>query len=146
MGNRTSLTYNGDGKLMKVSLNGVEKIRNHYDRNGNLVKMSGAQGIMEFEYDQKKRPICIVQADGSRLKIGYDAKGNVVKLTDAAGNDTLFTYDELGRVTESRDGNGNVTRYCYNEKDELIAVTNAEGNTKKYEYNHGGKVTKNYGF
>lgn len=143
LGNRASLTYNGNGKLMKVSLNGVEKIRNHYDRNGNLVKTTGAgQGTTEFEYDQKKRPVCIVQADGSRLGIGYDARGNIVKLTDAAGNDTLFAYDELGRVTESRDGNGNVTRYRYNEKDELVAVTNAEGNIKEYEYNHGGKVTK----
>lgn len=44
LGEKTSLTYNGDGKLLCIKRCGREILRNSYDKEGRLIKSSDALG------------------------------------------------------------------------------------------------------
>ncbi len=142
-GEKRNMTYDGNGRLLVLSVNGVVKQKNTYDQKGNLIKIEDALGnCQRAEYDENGSLTQITQPDGSQISIKYDGRGNIVCVTDGSGSNTFYEYDEYNRVILITDGNGNSTHYSYNADNQVVSITNAAGKRRTYEYGPNGKVTK----
>lgn len=142
LGSKTEFSYNQANQLTHMGINGITKVRNHYDDAGNLIETTDALGHTYCVTYQEKRPIKITKPDGSTQEISHDARGNIVQLIEASGSTIRYAYDDLNRICKTIDGNGNETWYSYDEEDNVISVTNANGDTRYYEYNESNQVTK----
>lgn len=138
---KTTMTYDGNNRLINVKLPDGGRIKNEYDRKGNLLKtVNQLEDKVEVQYNKRGIPEAILQPDGSSIQFEINEAGNVTRITDAVGNTTEYGYDNLNRVTTTKDGNGNITSYQYNEKDGVKKVINAEGEECAYTYDESGKV------
>ena len=142
-GSKHNMTYNADNRLLTMSVNGMEKIKNTYDAKGNLIKTADAlHRCRQIAYDENGNAVKVTQPDGSELSLTYDSRGNVIHLTDGAGSCTSYEYDDCNRVIRKIDGNGNSTHFAYNDSNQITCVTNGAGAYRTYEYTKNGKVTK----
>ena len=82
--------------MLSVSINGKERLKNHYDAKGNLAGTENLYGNrVAVKNDEAGRPQAVTYADGSFLEISYDERGNIVKLKDVSGSVTTYGYDAL---------------------------------------------------
>ena len=75
----TELTYDENNQLTSISVGGVTKLQNEYDREKNLILAEDAlKRQVRFTYDKatKGLPTHIVQPDGSVIKVKYDRRRN----------------------------------------------------------------------
>ncbi len=112
-----------------------------YDRNGNLLTVSYADGTpgVTTVYDAYNRPVTVTDALGTRT-IAYDASSRVTSVDGPWANDTItFSYDTLGRKTGLALQGGLTASYSYDALDRLTAVT-GNGITYTYSYQGGGTL------
>ena len=75
------MTYDASGRLLSMSINGIQKVKNDYDAKGNLVRTEDSTGNgVTVINDKHGRPIERQYPDGSRSAVTYDAKGNICLL------------------------------------------------------------------
>ncbi len=78
--------------------------RYFYDGNQNLVEVRNTSfnASIEYQYDLKNRPICIVEKDGKgncfETQLSYDLAGNKVFEIDRFGNQITYVNDDFGRL------------------------------------------------
>lgn len=141
-GSQVDMTYGAHSRPVQIKMNGVIRMRNSFDENGNLVRSEDALGRhADFEY-REGRLVSTTLQDGAVLQITYDADGNVTGITLPNGGRMEYTYDELARVTAVRDPNGNVSRLEYDLNGNIISRTNADGGRLTYVYDRNGNVVK----
>ncbi|MFZ6028030.1 MAG: RHS repeat-associated core domain-containing protein, partial [Chloroflexota bacterium] len=164
LGQTTSYTYNGLGRITSIIDPQGAAAAFTYDANGNLLTATDALGnSTAYAYDGKGQIITITDALGrittftydsqgnvssSTDQLGgvttmtYDAAGNLIAVADALGSTTAFTYDELGRQLTMTDPKGNVTSSVYDALGNRVAATDGNGNITRYEYDHRQQVTR----
>ena len=116
-----------------------------------------------YHYDDKKRGIAIVDAEGRRNEIVYDANNLVVKNIDPMGHETSYEYDNNCNVEVEAtalatnyyfydennlkirevDPRGYETKYAYDSERHLVAVTNALNEVIENYYYDNGKLGTN---
>ncbi len=146
-GTRYHMTYDAAGRLLTLSVNGIQKQKNVYDSKGRPIEITDALGrCRRMEYDPEGNPVRIRLPDKNTVLLEYDACGNVISITDGAGRRSLYEYDECSRITRFTDGNGNRTCFTWNEDNQITSVTDAAGNRRTYEYGANGKIRKSVDF
>ncbi|MFE1263229.1 DNRLRE domain-containing protein [Streptomyces albogriseolus] len=137
----------------------VRRSTSVYDKVGNLVSGTGAQGNLtatEGDYtatttfDAIYQPIEMVDAEGNRATVEYDNVGNVVKVVDARKNATAnaddyttrYEYDLNHRVKRTVDALEWATSVRYDKDGLQIAQTDAEGNESLATYDERGALVE----
>lgn len=125
----TSLTYDGESRVI------VEE-----DDNG---------GQTSRDYDAAGRLITTVDAAGNMEELVYDAAGNMItrELTDVPSTSGpsqvgIWTavYDEQNYLTEREDPMGNSWHACYDSLGRLVEEVDARGNRTLHEYDGHGRL------
>ncbi len=142
-GTRYHMTHDTAGRLLTLSVNGIQKQKNVYDAKGRPVEITDALGrCRRMEYDPDGNLTRIRLPDKNTVLLEYDGRGNVSAITDGAGRRSLYEYDECSRITRVTDGNGNRTCFTWNEDNQITSVTDAAGNRRTCEYGLSGKIQK----
>ena len=127
---------------ISVSMNGKERLKNHYDVKGKLIATENCmKESLWITYDEKQHPVELTFVDGSKTMLSYDERGNISTIREANGNEVHYIYDELNRVVETRDVNNNSTKYKYDLRGKITKVINPLGDTREYTYDKAGRVT-----
>jgi RHS repeat-associated protein len=159
-GNRTTLTYDAQGRLTAVtepagraltfeytspvSTTLISRITDHisrfieftYNITGELTVVTDVMGYATtMTYDANHRLLTITDANGHTfVRNVYDASGRVTEQYDALNNKTTFAYDEPAHKTLVTDPRGNVTTYQYDSEWRLISEKDPLNNTASYAY------------
>jgi RHS repeat-associated protein len=159
------LTFNTQGKLIKIQEKNGNALTIIRDFNGNITEVNDASGRkLLFSYDNLARVTQITDPANRVWKYAYGANGDLaqvidplnnittyqydsnhklVQKTDANGHALYFQYDSSGRAIHSwQDGNVNEITLLYNPDHSLTTTTDSRGNSTRYEYNAYGLVTK----
>lgn len=140
-GEKHNMTYDANGHLLVFSVNGMVKVKNIYDTQGNRLKTIDALNRgREMNYDREGNIVEIIQPDGSRIFLDYDCRGNITRILEDSGRQAAYTYDACNRVIRAVDGEGNPTLFAYDACNRLTTVTNAEGKCRRYTYTPNGKL------
>lgn len=143
LGDEMRLQYGEYNRLEKVEINGVKKVVNRYDGEGNLVASEDGEGnVFSFFYERKGIVSRVLQPDGGEVIFKRDERGNITNLYAPDGAEYRFVYDDLNQISETVDGNGNLTKYEYDKRGNIHKVINANGDSRTYFYNKNNKVTK----
>ncbi|HEB91123.1 MAG TPA: hypothetical protein ENI85_16225, partial [Deltaproteobacteria bacterium] len=108
--------YDLDGRLVRVSENGVPVRTYTYDGNGNRLSRADSSGTTAGVYDDQDRLLQF----GS-LGFTYDEAGDLVSRTDpTAGTTESFVYDALGNLTQATLADGRVLDYVIDGQNRRI--------------------------
>ena len=149
MGNVTSYTYNGDGKVAAISISdGTNtKSQSYTYTNGNMTLLTGsATGCTNIS-------VALSYADGNVSSIvtptttysySYDAMDRYTGVS--VGNHALesVSYDAVGRQSSKSFGNGDSIIYGYDPSYLLTSVTVDANKTYTYGYNADGQIGSVY--
>jgi len=159
-GNRTTLTYDAQGRLIAVtepagraltfeyaspiSPTLISRVTDHisraiqfaYNITGELTVVTDVLGYATtMTYDANHRLLTITDANGHTfVRNVYDDRGRVREQYDALNNRTTFAYDEPAHRTLVTDPRGNTTIHQYDAEWRLISETDPLGNTASYDY------------
>ena len=143
LGGKSNATYDENNQLLKLTVNGVEQLKNTYDSQGNLIESRDALGRSTlFIYAEKGRPAGIIRPDGGSVYLIYNEKGNITGITDPYGNRSRYEYDEYNRIIHVTDPRGGRTSYDYDGMNRVTAFTDPLGQKTEYRYHAGGKQTE----
>ena len=103
-GGATEYWSDADGRVTRVVewvFWGVSQTtRYEYDLNGNLTKITDANGnVRTFGYDWAGRRISTTDPDAGTSTYTYDADDRLVSTVDGRGQKLSYVYDDLGRRT-----------------------------------------------
>ena len=120
LGNTTHYTYDGQGRLIRVTLPNAETTTYTYDDAGNVLTMTDAAGnVTAYEDNYANLLVRLIRAGGRTGEPGsfvYDFS----KIT-------AYTYTADGRVSTVTDRNGAVTVCVYDIHGNLLSRTVTEG-------------------
>lgn len=135
-------TYDSDGQVSSVSINGALFKQYDYNDMGLLVKTTEATGeILEFEYDVLGRLIKTTYPDGSTNQLSYDGKNRIVQTLDDLGEKAEFEYTGSDMIQKAVYNDILELKYLYNEMDQKVAEIDIKGDTLFYEYDNLGLLT-----
>ncbi len=118
--NKTTLDFDNEGKITKIT-----------DKNGNT---------LAFTYDSNKRLIKVTEAAGRTLTFDHDSNGHIVKVTDPLNREYIYGYNS-GNLTTYTDPGGGTTTYIYDTEHRIIEVKDPRNNRAiKVNYDANGKV------
>ena len=117
--------------LTEVDPLGHAQVTNAYDRSGNLVTSTDADGnTVTRTYNPANELTLTTRADHTTLSTGYDALGNTVTQTDGAGHSTVYAYADPAwpsKATSVTDPDGRVTTYAYDPAGNLATKQDPGG-------------------
>jgi RHS repeat-associated protein len=154
--NQTDFSYDGSGRLTKVTGPGGRPISLCYDGSGRVTRLTDPAGnAVTYEYTQNPTSnqwnlTKVVDRGGYTVTYAYDGADNLTKITDKRGNSLTFKYDASDRCTGDSvhtyeyntslnrvykiNKNGYTTTYYYTEFDAIDQKVDAYGNTEDYIY------------
>ncbi|WP_165987385.1 RHS repeat domain-containing protein [Streptomyces sp. YIM 98790] len=117
--------------------------------------------ITDYQYDQQRRLVGVVDpllrrttyeydaagrvieqdTEATGTSLDYDAVGNLTAAEDGAGRETTFEYTADGLLSASEDELGNRTTFTYTPDGLVETVTSPRGHTTTYEYDAYGNRT-----
>lgn len=113
-----------------------------YDRNGNAVKVTDANGHETSNtYDKLNRLVATEDAEGIIVENEYDEVGNKTAVIDGKEQRTEFAYDGLKRNTKITDAGGKETDFLFDAVNKTARV-DALGVQTDYEYDLRHRLTK----
>jgi RHS repeat-associated protein len=157
--------YNKLGQLFKVFVDGQLLVTYEYDLNGNITKVSQANGsvsnmtynranaiksvtnsagattLSQFSYEYNLDGSISTITDPTGInKYGYDNGGRVNKTIDPNNKNTFYFYDDSGNrsMKIESDGTSWNTTYQYDKNDRMVKGT--QENTNKYIYDPNGNL------
>jgi RHS repeat-associated protein len=163
LSNKTTMTYDGDGRLLtRTSPNGGTTTNVYdadgeltsttdplghsttyaFDANGNRTFSTDANGhTTTYVYDADNELTQTTQPDGSTSETGYDGDGNVISQTDGNGHTTGYSFDALNQIASSTDPDGRTTKYTYDGVGNLLTSVNPAGQIATYSYDADQRTT-----
>jgi len=115
------LTFDGAGRLAKVS-----------DRTGETTTLA---------YDAAGVLTAVTDPSGRSLRFTSDTAGRVTGVSDPAGRHVGYGYDAAGDLVQVTDVGGGVTKYVYDGQHRLVSVTDPNGSTSTTSYDESGRVS-----
>lgn len=100
LGQRRLEILNALGETIKVIDNACGAITYDYDATGNLISLTGADGVQSvMTYDPAGRRTSVRDDDRGYWQYRYNALGELTRQLDGKNQALDFTYDLMGRVT-----------------------------------------------
>ena len=148
----TSYTYNDQGRVLTVAVDGVTTKSCTYDLAGNLLSESdGNANATSYTYNALgKVNTKTLSGDSSigadTISYLYTNTGDIASSVDTLGKKNEFTYDNQHRLlseTESKtDGTNSITKsYRYDIAGNLRFSVDGKGNTTEFTYNEMNRKT-----
>ncbi len=146
-----SMSYVFDelNRRTQVSNNTLNQtIRYEYDANGNLTRLLGPQGPVEYFYDSMDRLVEQRDSMTGLYRYEYDQLGRRSSLSYPNGMKTSYTYDDASRLESivTRNGQGEVVDgygYTYDPVGNRVSMTALhQGVTHTYEYDEVYRLTR----
>jgi RHS repeat-associated protein len=138
----TTNVYDAGGELTKTTDPLVHSTTYTYDANGNRTSTTDANGhTTTYRYDPDDELIQTTQPDGSTANTGYDADGNLVSQTDGNGHTTSYSFNGLNQTASSTDPDGRTTKYTHDGVGNLLTEVNPSGQTTTYSYDADRRIT-----
>ncbi|MDF3031368.1 MAG: repeat protein [Moraxellaceae bacterium] len=134
-------SYDGLGRLAKVSGNNGQQLTQRYDDEGYLLEQTNALGQRtQRGRDALYRTTSLTDADNRTTGFDFDPLDQLTGVTDARGNRTAYGRNAFGEaVTEHSPDRGNILREFENGR--LKRSTDARGITHAFGYDADGRVT-----
>lgn len=142
--------------------------RYDYDTNGNLVRMTDAEGgrtehsyadngdrtqtkdpnnnVTRFTYDAYGNVETTTNALSGKTSTAWNVRGLPIRVTDALNRTTEFEYDTLNRMTRKRDASGTndvtrgIRRFTYDAVGNKLTETDEENRTTTWTYDKENRV------
>jgi RHS repeat-associated protein len=134
-GRRTTLAYDGMGRLLRRTFADGTDRENVYDALGHVVEQRDEAGrVTRFDYDALGRLSGVTDALGGFTRYSYDETGQLRAQTDALGRTTTFERDALGRPRVRRLPGGGVETFSYDAAGNRVAETDFNGTTVLFDY------------
>jgi RHS repeat-associated protein len=103
----------------------------------------GHDTLAKFTWDDKHRPLTMVDAAGQTTRYIWNTAGQLTGKTGALGGKTRHEYDEQGRRVRTLNSLGHVqASYAYDAAGNIASETDAEGITLKHTYDGLNRRTK----
>ncbi len=154
--NNHSITYTYDAlgrQLTATSPQGRITRFDQYDGNGNIIRMTDANGVAGTQprnsqnasvynvFDEFNRITSSLNADNETTAYTYDLLGNRTSVTDAKNQKTTFVYNDLGRLTSVIDpiiesGSDKVVTITYDEVGNRLTYEDRLGEVTRYTYDN----------
>jgi RHS repeat-associated protein len=140
-GNKYNVTYDNNGRLLKVEMPDGSEKNYHYDcctqtgitdENGNTISVLR---------DATNRITQKTTAGGMSGTLGYDDGGYLSSVTTLYGMVKEFEYNNRGLLVSMTDEEGQ-TGFDYDNRGLLVTVTDKVGNQSKFTYNSQNKITR----
>ena len=142
-GNTFSYTYDGNGKLSRISADGGQRyIELTYDAQGRVSTATDHAGRqVAYHYNPNGDLNDITDILGKTWSYLYDSAHRITKTSDPDGTTITTDYDMQGRAYRQFDGKGNqMVNIVYNA-DGTSTVTDANGKTSKDTYDKFNTLT-----
>lgn len=146
-GNNFIYTFDVYDRLTHTYVDGVLKIEETYDNNGNKRFMTDDSGTTERQYDSLNRvtyknvPIIGAVSYQYDITLNLDDGYIAEKSTDPKGNITISIFDENNRLKQVKAGeNATPAIYEYYDNGALETLTNSNGTSANYLYYDDGTL------
>ena len=115
-----------------------------YDRHGNLVKYTDANGVIwQLKYGAFDLLREKIDGEGNLWRYDYDKDSlKLNRVTNPKGEHYTYTFNADGQVETETDFAGNQWHYAYRPNGSLQTLTDGEGNQTHYRYNANGQLTQ----
>lgn len=134
-GNKYKLTYNGNGRLTKLSMPDGS-FRNYYYDCCTQTGLTDEKGqLTSVARDATNRILEKNFPDGRKVNYQYDENGYIKGFNNIYGANISMTYNEYGKLTSVTDDEGTVS-YVYNKNGLCNLVTDKLGNSIRYDYDN----------
>ncbi|GIW91484.1 MAG: hypothetical protein KatS3mg109_1916 [Pirellulaceae bacterium] len=138
-GNRTTLTYDAQGRLTTVTEPAGRDLTFEYTSPVSTTLISSvtdyAARSVQFTYNITRELVAVTDVTGQTTAMTYDADHRLLTITDANGHTFVRNvYDAKGRVVEQYDALNNKWTFAYDEPAHKTRVTDPRGHTTVYEY------------
>ena len=143
----TSYTYYEDGRKWTETDAANNVTTNTYDAAGRLTQVSGAQGSMQYGYDDAGNQTSRTDGNGNTTGFKYDARKRLIETDYPDQTSVENTYDGPGNLASVTDQNQNVVQYTYDAANQLKTVVQVNSpysspqNTNRYGYDPLGNLT-----
>jgi len=97
-GNSTTITYDGQNRLLQIKDPLNQPITFSYDANGLDFIMDPIGRVTQVTVDANKHLTLILDPDNVGTSFGYDAADRLSSMTDRAGKTGSFVYDTAGKL------------------------------------------------
>ena len=140
--NTSRYFYDQGGLLDEIEdPRGIRPIRNDYDDDGRLIRVTDAFGkTIQLEHDIDNRREVVTNRLGHVRILEYDARGNVVRELDENQKETLYEYDGRDNMTLEIDPLGHRTQSFYDADNDLIRILDPELHETRFTHNSRGQV------
>ncbi len=141
-GTQSTLEYDLDDNVIKMTDANGHATDYTYDKNGNMLSLTDALGHSErFTYDPIfNQVLTFTDKNGNNYTFGYDSHGSLTSMSGPLGYSQRNTYDSHGWQLTTTDANGNVTTTTYNDDGTIASTMDAAGNVTKNEYDSYGNI------
>ena len=141
-GHTTRYTLDGAGNVTSIALPTGKTVSMTYAGNGDLIRTTDEQGLTtQTSYDDYGNPVSVTREAGPNVTVTstgqYDVRSRPRSTTDSVRAHTSKTYDALDRVVEDVVNDptgireGTATTYTYRAGGEVTGV-NVAGGTQSY--------------
>lgn len=133
----STIRYTSDPGGLKLARDemGASLVSYRYDAAGQLLEMSGADGVVTYLYDPRGNRLG-VGGRGAPISYRYDAADQLLQT-----GEEQFDYDRRGNLIQRRAG-PNLTQYEYDFNNRLTTVKLPNGKTVRYSYGPLGERVK----
>ncbi len=140
-GTQRDFSYDAQGRLSKVALNGgAEATQYTYGTFGTVTAADANGGDATYSFNKLGLVAKLVDPLQHTSSYAYDSFGNLVQATDAAGQSVSYIYDSQGNLVQSTDPRGDVTKFSYGPLDRLTSLTDPNGNQTQYQHDQNGDL------
>jgi RHS repeat-associated protein len=131
------------GRLYTRTGNNGQTWNYRYDKNGNLLSVSDANGNSKtFEYDSQQRlRKATVLPEGSVTQFHYDGAGNRDWILDARNVKTSYTYNAFGDMRTVTSPDTGTTSYTYDGAGRMDTESRANGTVITYGWDGLDRMT-----
>jgi RHS repeat-associated protein len=134
-----SFTYYKNGWLKSDTFDG-KTWSYQYDKNGNVLGVTGSDGTITRTYDELNRVTSYTDTLGNQIKYGYDKAGNLTTLTYPGNLVVTYSYNLDNRLETVADWKGRVlVRYEYTVGGRLKKESRNNGTVREYVYGYASR-------
>jgi len=135
------IEYDALGRITQITdTDGVSRYA--YDKNGNVLTISDANGTLEREYDALNRVSKYTDTQSNTLQFGFDEVGNLLTLTYPDNRQVHYRYDVTNQLIQVTDWAERETHYEWDTNGRLIRETRPNGTVMTRRYDKAGQLVQ----